>query len=305
VKLTIFRTVAAGLFAALAVGSTAQALPAHGADALATFHVCGKLAPNGDCLAFNNAIKVINNGGPGASSASATVTADPLTPDAGSFAHGSSGFSGPLNLPELHNSVSAVGPDSRMNATTEAYETYTYQGSGPSPFSIAGNLNFTDSTAGTSDPFAAASGGYQLYIGIFAANLFPITSSFETCGSQGVLGAYMTPGIGLLQGGAFSVPVATQSCGTGPIMLNPGQKIIVEALMVLITDRGAFADASHTFTTSLDPALGETVTQNLTQNLSAAGIPEPATWALMLAGFSLAGARLRGARRGLKAPIRP
>jgi PEP-CTERM motif len=295
---------AAVALAVLAGGSASAAKPTHGAQALASLHRCTPLPTGGGCPAFNSALKIQVVGGPGADSAAASVTANPGSAQDGSFAKASAGF-GDLSLPVLHAQVDAVGSDSRMNGTAEAFETYTYQGAGPSPFSIAGTLQFEDSSVGSADVIAAGSGGYQLYIGIYAASQFTGIGSFGQCGAAGVLGSYLTPGIGTLQGGAFSVPVATQSCGGGPIMLTPGEQVVIDTAFILITNRGGFADASHSFTTFFDPALGEDVTSDLRSNLSAAGIPEPATWALMLAGFGLAGAGLRTARRGPKAPIRP
>jgi len=279
----------------LANGSACAAAPTHGAQALASEHRCTPLPPGGGCPAFNNALKIQVVGGPGADSAAASVTATPGSAQDGSFASSSAGF-GDLNLPVLHAQVDAVGSDSRMNGTAEAFETYTYQGAGPSPFSIAGTLHFEDSSVGSADGTAAGSGGYQLYIGIYAASQFTGIGSFGQCGTAGVLGSYLTPGIGTLQGGAFSVPVATQSCGGGPLILTPGEQVVIDSAFILITNRGGFADASHSFTTFLDPALGEDVTNNLRSNLSAAGIPEPGVWALMLAGFALAGVGLRGHR---------
>lgn len=293
---------AAALLASLLVaGGASAAKPTHGAQALASLHPCAPLPPGGGCPAFNSALKIQVVGGPNADSAAASVTATPGSAQDGSFAKASAGF-GDMNLPVLHSQVDAVGSNARMDGAAEAFETYTYNGSGPSPFSIAGTLQFEDSSVGSTDGTAAGSGGYQLYIGIYAASQFTSggIGAFNPCGTAGLLGMYQTPGIGVLQGGSFSVPVATQACGGGSLVLTPEEKVVIDTGFILITNRGGFADASHSFTTFLDPALGEDVTNNLRSNLSAAGVPEPSAWALMLGGFGLAGAGLRNARRKLQ-----
>ena len=65
-------------------------------------------------------------------------------------------------------------------------------------------------------------------------------------------------------------------------------------------DSTAFASADPLFFVPIDPNL---YTIELSEGIdnglpSTPGVPEPASWALMLAGFGLAGAALRGRRRG-------
>jgi hypothetical protein len=68
-------------------------------------------------------------------------------------------------------------------------------------------------------------------------------------------------------------------------------------------NRGGWVDASHTFVMKLDSALPQDVRENLIANLqSTGGVPEPASWAMMILGFFGLGEALRR-RRALAAAI--
>jgi hypothetical protein len=119
-----------------------------------------------------------------------------------------------------------------------------------------------------------------------------------------------TPGVfafgqstGGLSGGEQNLPVATSSCGAGPFMINPGQEILAVMFMQTPVNRGGWIDASHTFRMAYDPALSEEVRTALIHTMTPGtpGVPEPETWALMLAGFGLAGAAIRRRRAAIAA----
>jgi hypothetical protein len=284
--------------AALAAGPTT---PGYGVTALATVHNCssGPQGGPGECIALNSALQIDQHGGPGSSSASASIIANPSGPQAGSSAAASGSLTGLLGLPTLHAIALSAGADSRMDALVQAFQTYTNNGAS-TPFSLAGTVQFNNSSPSPSDPFLAGGGGYDIYLSIWDAAQFPAHPTLANdCSTPGVLGFGLT--FGILQGGAFQDSVATTACNSASLILAPGQQVVIDAQFNIIDNRGGFGDASHTFTTFLDPRLGANVIADLQSSLSPAFVPEPAGWALMLAGFGLAGFGLRTARRRIAA----
>jgi len=85
-------------------------------------------------------------------------------------------------------------------------------------------------------------------------------------------------------------------------MLSPGETILAVAGLQLPVDRGGFADASHTMTIELDPALGADTIATLDKTLLPAGapaIPEPVTLSLFGAGVLGFGALRRRKRKSV------
>lgn len=295
-------TAAGALGAGMAATPAAAGPPPfnYGAEALATVRNCGPLTAAGECLAAAGSSGLRQaSGGTGIISASASVAALPTSLQAGSSASGSASF-GNMDFPELHAIAISAGTDSRSDGGADAWHSFTFNGFAPSAFSVAGDLQVVASSLSPANPLLAGGGAAQIQIEIWNTSAFPPDSQANlraqsACGVSGLLGFAFT--ITPFAGGGFDVPLATQSCGSGPIMLQTGEQVTVYAQLNLIDNRGGFADASHTFTTFLDPSLGAETIANLEANLTPDPMPEPSAWALMLAGFGLAGAGLRGARR--------
>ena len=300
------------LFAA-AASLSAAALPGAapaatvGSSSLATHRSCATTAATADCdgAGPGQAIVTRSYGGgvgvggtnslflAGGNEAWSTVTFDPAT-----------------DLPVIKAYTAAPG-DVRMNINTFAFQSYTYTGPAATPFSITGSLHIVDSS--TSPSGGARPGGaiYTNYVGIWdpgilaglttAEELFN-TLFFAPCGGlPGVLGANVDSGT--LTGGSFTSTATTAACSPGSLTLTPGQEVLVVVGLQLPVNRGGFADSTSTFTARLGDDLSPDVKAQLAANLVSAldqgaivTVPEPATWAMMLGGFGLAGAALRRRR---------
>ena len=226
--------------------------------------------------------------------------------DPNSYANGTVAF-GASDLPILKGE-SVSGLSERMGLNELGYQTYTNTGSSSTPFSITGTLDI-DSFNGT--PGGALAGGAIVtsYVEVWdpsvltgitdATSLF--NSSFNLpCGSSGVLAA-STGGGGTLVNGGPPSPVfttTTSSCTNTPLTLAPGQTVLVVAGFQLLTNRGGSIDALDTFSTNFTPDAGVNVA-DLASGRSILGVPEPATWAMMLTGFFGLGSVLRRRRATL------
>jgi hypothetical protein len=235
---------------------------------------------------------------------------------------------GPLSLPVLHafalgTVANGANPPfiSVNTATVQGVQGFTNTGttaliiplsafsgavdflmSGPpgNPGTISAGLAITTSAILQQDVadlwFASAPGTF----GQFAAN----------CGTTGALAfGNPAPAVSAASG---SLNVSTTSCtGEDTYLLKPGDSFYIWArLSVLRTAQGA-TDASHTFNIEFSPEVADGVEDGLTEKLmqslavkdgedftvpSAAAVPEPATWAMMILGFGAVGAMARRRR---------
>lgn len=297
-----------GMIAAMiaAAGAFAPAASVHagvyGVQTLASERTCAGLSAEMECNGGARLIPFQTDGGLFRSTASSGFIETREIAQRGSYGNGAAELNGDgLYLPTLH-AASYAGVDARVNGSAAGFTSLTYNGPEQSAFGLQATLTIDQSNASTENPFLPNGGLAALYLAIydesaFISNFVDADGSVDvtygaTCGDEpGLLGwAYSTVNA---PGGAFSVSASTVSCGNGPIMLQTGQSVVAYSNLSLFTNRGGFIDASHTLTTQLDPALGEAAIRNLQANL-AAPVPEPATWALMIAGFGLTGFAARG-----------
>lgn len=223
----------------------------------------------------------------------------------GSHASGQVAFGG-LDLPLIRGYTSAVG-NVRVGSSNLGFQSFTYTGDTPIELSYAGLLHIVDSSGGGLTG-ATLPGGvlYGAYLAIWDPSVIAGLSSaadlsnllYPNCGDAGVFAAGGIGGTGLA-GGEESLAVSTVSCSGSPFMIAPGQEILAVAALQLIGNRGGWADATSTFTITLDPTLPEetqlALAAGMVSGLSA--VPEPATWAMMVIGFGLVGSASRRARR--------
>ncbi len=223
-------------------------------------------------------------------------------------------------LPTLHLASSA-GPDTRTGMSFTSYRAFTWAGA-DIDLALKGNLHFITSgdagAAGNGNEFPG-DGQLNVSLGLLrvstVAAAFPTGSdaitlisnsavSFPDCGGDGVIGASGFNSAGLT-GGEYNRTISlSQGCSGGAIRLQNGDTFVVIATMQAISNRSGVLDASHTFTVTVDEentflaGTTEAVGQNfVAANLSTdVAVPEPATWALMIGGFGLAGASLRRRR---------
>lgn len=225
-------------------------------------------------------------------------------------------FDATLDLPEIRGFTRAISA-SRLNINTIAFQTYTWTGAAPTAFSITGSLHIVDSS--TSPSGGALPGGaiFSQYVGIWdPAAIVGLSTPqqlfsalfYAPCGVANVLGAGSSGGT--LTGGSATYTATTSECSAGSLTLAPGQSVLVVAGMQLPVNRGGFADSSATFTTRLGDDLAPEVQTQLVTSLSSAvdqgaplnvvgapgSVPEPASWAMLIAGFGLVGAMARRRR---------
>lgn len=303
---------------ALAASRPASAAVGFGSAALDTYRNCATTATTAPCDGATPNQQIISQSITGGVSATANTALS--LPD-GSFANSQVSFGG-LDLPVIRGETSALGNE-RMNVNAFGYQTYTYTGAAGTPFSITGALHIVDSSANgvadgvdPSNPSLPLLGGTfpggaigTAYVGIWDTS---IVSSFTDVNSifsalflalcdaanPHVLGSGTLSQT--LTGGDQTLSVSTTSCSGSPLLLTPGEEVLVVAGLQLPVNRGGFADATHTFTTELDPNLPAQARAALTAGLVSArsvlGVPEPSSWALMLVGFLSLGGALRGRR---------
>lgn len=231
-------------------------------------------------------------------------------PQPGNFAWSDVRFTGPLDLPTIRAATQAGG-NVRMNINTFAFQSYRWNGAAPADFSITGALHIVDSSV--SPPGGVLPGGsiFTSYVGIWDPSTIAglttpqqlFTSLFYAdCGVAGVLGVGSNSGV--LSGGEATYSATTSACAPGSLTLTPGQTVLVVVGLQLPVNRGGFVDASHTFTTGLGQNLTPEQQTLITESLQSAisqgavvtGVPEPASWAMLIAGFGLTGATLRRRR---------
>ncbi|HEY3949391.1 PEPxxWA-CTERM sorting domain-containing protein [Phenylobacterium sp.] len=258
----------------------------------------GTSSTSNTSLVLNGTTGVALGGGPVA------LPNDPASNVSGIVAFGGE------DLPVLHGSSNSGATD-RMGINAFGYQTYTNTGDTTTAFDVAGALHI-DSFSGGADGTAAGGAIAVSYLGVWDPSLITSLGSpdaltlfdsvFEApCGATGVLAANMTTTT-LVSGVTPPSPTlngTTGSCSgaastADALMLAPGQTVLVVAGLQLLTNRGGQIDASDTFTTTFTPDVD---VQELASGRNILGVPEPATWALMIAGFGLAGAALRRQRQ--------
>ena len=104
---------------------------------------------------------------------------------------------------------------------------------------------------------------------------------------------------------------ATSCTGEETYVLNPGESFYVWATLGVLRSGPGVTNASNTFNVTIAPEYLTQVETELAPSLALADggnlaietgvVPEPSTWALMIAGFGSAGAMLRRRRRAAAA----
>ncbi len=269
---------------------------------------CNGAGPVNNCPG-GQLLKAVRPGSAGSTFSSGRLEANVGTAQAGSYATGSARLRG-IGLPEIRGSAFAAGNASRLVGGAQAWQSFTYRGTDPTAFSLGGQLHFVDSRASPVNELLPGGSSYFSFIAIWDAAAFPVNNNAPpffnlpafggdaACNSfSGLLGYGFSSGP--TTGGSYSVGLTTSACAPGSLTLHTGQEIVVHANVSLFVNRGGFVDASRTFTTFLDPALGQPAIAALRSNLvpGSGGVPEPASWALLIAGFGLTGAAMRRAGR--------
>ena len=301
-------TIAGGaLLAALWAGTAAAAPSYYGVQTLASLRNCGGASAADECPGGQRLRPFAMAGGLWHASADSGYVETRAIPQQGSYGRGKGELTGgKLALPVLHALSYAAPTDARVNGSALGFTSYTYTGTAPEAFSLKSTLTIDDSRASPANPLLPGGAFVSFYIGIFDADAFAANyldlanrsiniGPFLDCDAPGVLafGAAQPEAAG----GSFSVSAATQACGGGPLMLQPGKSYVAYANLSMFTNRGGYLDALHTLTTELDPALGQQTIAALQTSL-VSSVPEPSSWAAMITGFGLIGAARRKSRSG-------
>ncbi len=206
---------------------------------------------------------------------------------------------GGFDLPVIRGWTQASG-DVRMNINVFGFQSYLIGGTAPTPFSVAGTMHVVDSSTNATDSGLAGGAHLTAYVGIWDPSILAGYGSdpqslfgglfYADCSTPGVLG---TGQISVaLPGSAQSYSLSTSACSAGSLTFAPGQEVLVVAGMQAPVNRGGFVDATHTFTTQLDPALGAAVQADILANTQSAiargavvvSVPEPSSWLLLAGG---------------------
>lgn len=283
----------------------AAVVNAHGVMTLASLRNCGGATDTEECPGGQRLRPFAIDGGIWAKTAASGYVETRDIAQNGSFGRGEAELDGDgLYLPTLH-AVSSAGTEARVNGSALGFTTFTYTGDAPQAFSLKSTLTVDDSLESPDNPLLPAGAFVSFYVGIFdaaefQANFLDFTSNSINagpgygCGTPGLLGyGYGEPAA---KGGSFEVSITTQACEGASLTLNKGQQVVAYANLSMFTNRGGYLDALHTMRTELDPALGSGAIASLRQNL-VSGVPEPASWAMMVGGFGMLGSAARRRNR--------
>lgn len=269
------------------------------------------LAATDNCMGPNTGPRIFTNipGGPGQE-----VNSTVLPPSGGKIV--SIVKPARLDLP-VFKSGAWAGSNTRVASSLASYMGFRFNGPTGTPYALDALLDWTSSGA----PLAyqemmagkvqvgeyggEAIGNFYLYL--IDAAFFPnITSAGDitalagqfACGSPGVLAgggqALITPTSGYHE----ATVTLNSACGGGALTLSNGGNYVLLTTMQTITNRGGFFDATNTVRVQLSKSLPAEVTQTLLANVVTARslVPEPASWAMLIAGFGLTGAVARRRR---------
>ena len=236
------------------------------------------------------------------------------------FAYGNIRF-GSFGFPEIKASVNAAGL-TRIGDNIYAYQNYVYTGAAEFDLLLSGNLHIVNSTADNSDgthpggAIAQASfaiwnkADFDAYAGTgFGATAASIYGKGFLFGSGAPCSAYEPGDImpraatyvsRILTGGETNLAVAQQNCNEDTLTLFQGDEFVIATAINLFANRGGAIDATGTFTIDLSPETSAADAAAFRNNVTfASGVPEPATWAMMIGGFGLIGGGMRRRRASL------
>jgi hypothetical protein len=265
---------------------------------------CGAIAANADCMAVPPPrLETYIPGGPG-KTVSSTVF-----PGGGGRLEAQVQY-GQLDLPTIKAGAWA-GAGTRVGSTVSSYMHYRYAGPSRTVYALDALVDWKTSGAplqlaiGSGEYAGEASGVALLWM--FDAASFPrftgagqITDFTinKTCGSAGVMAFGELPMTRATAGYHEGRIGLSSACGGGALMLNPGQEFVIMAVFQSVANRGGYMDATNTFRVQLAEDLPEEAKGLLQETLVSARsvVPEPASWAMMIAGFGLVGAMARRRR---------
>lgn len=246
-----------------------------------------------------------------------------LRPAPGSLSNGSAiAFS--VTDPASDLPVLKTGAFTRQNelgryATSYSFmstlSAFTYTGTEALPLSLIGSIDYRLDFAPIDygNPLGAGSfpgsvGGIKARLVIGTESLYQgVTLSPDAlvCGAAGVLASagaestysgYYSGWGGTSQNLSLGLDASTACSGGGPVIIQPGDNFYVYAFLQTLAVQGATVDATNSFHVIFSPDTPQSVIDAFSAGAQAVGVPEPASWTLLIAGFGLTGAAMRRRR---------
>ncbi len=273
--------------AGLAIWLVAPAVHAQAVDVVAS---TAEYVTARDCIAGATACDEISpvvfgafGGLPGDVSSSASIS-----PAGYGHADGYVALSGVVGAPVISASVSSQ-PGTRLNTNSVAFQRYVYEGSETTTRTFGGTVTYSLFMTGV---YPAADTGLSVSLEIFtlAGSSIAIEPTAQAnfdmlFGGYTAQPGYTSLGLDQYQTSTNTLDGLAEIAVS--ITLNPGDAVWVRALLQSPAAHGGWFDSSHTFVTGWDDA---------TNLIPAAVVPEPATWALLLAGGAAVAAWARRRR---------
>lgn len=237
-------------------------------------------------------------------------TAAPVIPGGASGAAGVSFGDG--YLPTIRVGSSA-GAATRTGASATAFRSFTYTGADTIDLALKGVLHYVNSgSAIAGDGFGQGNFNAVLSLlrvsdlsifgpGTDAIDIISSPLGFRDC-SSGALAETDYQSLGMAAGEHRAIIGLSKSCSGSALTLHTGDDFVVVASLQAISNRGGFIDAMHTFSVQVDAdhtylaGTKHVVDPGLLARSLNGAVPEPASWALMISGFGVAGAALRRRR---------
>lgn len=226
--------------------------------------------------------------------------------------------------PVFSGSTDSLGND-RVGSNGVAFYTYTNTGGVAVSLTLSASVSFDSSSNANGQPDLPGGAEYDAFVeiadpsyldsqmagptsaafglGLNAADAFDYDLIFGilaqadptagACGAGGI-DAFGSTGVVATTGGSGGASVSSSACtGGGSYAVQPGQTVIILDGYQMISNRGGEIDP-------LTLQLTDAPTPNPLSTTS--GIPEPASWLMMLAGVGLLGGALRRRARLEKVP---
>lgn len=230
-------------------------------------------------------------------------------PDAGSIrVQATTGISAGVAVPVLRARAEVIGANDGLFGFVQGLQGYRNIGSDALELGFSGLIDYTASggpryvQAGIS-VFRAVSltpGTLQTWLPIA-----PYGQSLQSCATPGALAVVDAPFTQLGGAQTIAIDTAANTCGGGSLFsILPGETFYVLARMQIGLGYPGTVDAFNTFQVAfsdlIDPDTRGMLAQVL-QPVGANGVPEPATWALLVLAFGMIGAALRHRRGSMPA----
>jgi len=292
----------------LASGGSAWAAPtSFGSGSFQSVRTCSGLADEVDCMGPTNPDLTRKEtfilGGEGIA-----IDSD-ITPQTGGRIVSRVQF-GDLDLPIIKSGAWA-GVDNRVASTITTYMGFAYEGDDAVDYALDALIDWNGSGAPLRDANGGAGefggegiGGFTLWLMDAASfptigqivNLFDFTNGLN-CDSAGVLGTSFL-NLGSAAGPGSGAITLSAGCDGSQLQLAPGGEYVLISMFQTVANRDGFMDATNTITVQLSETLPDEVRQQIRENVVTARslVPEPASWAMMIAGFGLVGAVARRKR---------